>query len=317
MSVNNIDSLRVPGHLEARASLLSQVRQFFSQRKVLEVETPLARSYTVTEPHQQSFQLAGPEGELLVDSLFLQTSPEYAMKQLLARGSGDIYQVCKAFRFGEQGLQHSPEFTMLEWYRLGFDHHRLMDELAELMQQLVGPKPIQKLTWRDAFIRYADIDPVIASCDQLINRAANSLATQPVTNQAQLRRLACDLLLVDQVEPALGRDCLTFLYDYPADQAALARVSDDPWPVAHRFELYVEGVELANGFHELADANEQRRRFQQDNHQRRLNGVVEVALDESLLAVLDQLPDCAGVAVGVDRVLQLMVGVSSLAEVKV
>ena len=283
---------------------------------MLEVETALARPYTVTEPHQQSFQLAGPAGESLTEPLFLQTSPEYAMKQLLAGGSGDIYQICKAFRFGEQGLQHSPEFTMLEWYRLGFDHHRLMDELAELMQQVVGPRAIQKLTWRDAFIRYADIDPVSAGLDQLVNRVSSSLASQSVSGPEPLRRLALDLLLIEQIEPALGRDCFTFMYDYPADQAALARVSDDPWPVAHRFELYVDGVELANGFHELADGHEQRRRFEQENHQRRVNGDVEVALDESLLAVLDELPDCSGVAVGVDRLLQLITGAASLAEVK-
>ena len=305
------------GHLQLRAQLLSQIRQFFAQRRVMEVETPLARGYTVTEPHQQSFQLAGPLGDALVAPLFLQTSPEYAMKQLLAHGSGDIYQICKAFRFGEQGSRHSPEFTMLEWYRLGFDHQALMDEVAQLLQLVVGQRPVQKLAWRAAFIQYAGIDPVTATLEQLIDRVLSWPLQQPPIDEDQQRRLAIDLLLIERVEPVLGRDCFTFLYDYPADQAALARVENRAWPVAQRFELYVEGVELANGFHELADQAEQRRRFEEDNHQRRLNGVAAVELDESLLMVLDDLPDCSGVALGVDRLLQLISGAGCLAEVKV
>ena len=173
MSADQSGLASTTGHLRARSDLLSQIRQYFADRSVLEVETPLARSYTVTEPHQQSFQLAGPLGESLGAPLFLQTSPEYAMKQLLAGGSGDIYQICKAFRFGEQGARHSPEFTMLEWYRLGFDHHALMDEVAELMQQLFGQRAVQKTTWREAFVRYAGIDPVKATLNQLVGRVSN------------------------------------------------------------------------------------------------------------------------------------------------
>ena len=283
MSADQSGLALTTGHLRARSDLLSQIRQYFADRSVLEVETPLARSYTVTEPHQQSFQLAGPLGESLGAPLFLQTSPEYAMKQLLAGGSGDIYQICKAFRFGEQGARHSPEFTMLEWYRLGFDHHALMDEVAELMQQLFGQRAVQKTTWREAFVRYAGIDPVKATLNQLVGRVSNWSANEAALDDDQQRRLALDLLLIERVEPALGRDCFTFIYDFPVDQAALARVTDGLWPVAERFELYVEGVELANGFHELADQSEQRSRFEEDNRQRRLNGVAAVALDESLL----------------------------------
>ncbi|MEW6353157.1 MAG: EF-P lysine aminoacylase EpmA [Pseudomonadota bacterium] len=307
--------------LEARAQLLAAVRQFFAVRGVLEVETPVLSTAAATAPHLESFvtRYSGPHAAHGVP-LYLQTSPEFAMKRLLAAGSGPIYQICKAFRNGEAGRRHNPEFTMLEWYRPGFDHHTLMDEVEELVTSLLAERitqPAERLSYAAAFQRYAELDPHQATSESLrACAAAHGVADTP--DLAALDRDAwLDLLLTHVVGPRLGRERLCFIHDYPATQAALARVRRDTadHAVAERFELYAQGMELASGYHELSDGAEQRARFAEDNAKRRAQGR-DVPLDERLLAALSAgLPPCAGVALGVDRLLMLKVGARDINEV--
>jgi lysyl-tRNA synthetase class 2 len=239
------------------------------------------------------------------------------MKRLLAAGSGSIYQVCRVFRDGESGRLHNPEFTMIEWYRVDFDHHRLMDETGELVTRLLAPlPPPEKLTYRDAFQHHAGLDPHTATAKDFAQAAARHAVDVPRDlrghNDLAIWR---DLLLTHIVEPRLGQGRLTFIYDYPASQASLARVQPGDPPVAARFEMYLNGIELANGFHELADAGEQRIRFERQLHARAATGLPAVPLDEHLLAAMPDLPDCAGVALGFDRLVMLVSGARSIQDV--
>ncbi len=305
--------------LALRAQLLARVRDFFAQREVLEVETPLLSRAAATDPQLESFvtRYTGP-GAPGGQSLYLHTSPEFPMKRLLAAGSGPIYQVCKVFRNGEAGRLHNPEFTLLEWYRPGFDHLRLMDEVEALVRHALAPwcelGAGERLSYRDAFLRHAGLDPHAADCTQLAACAAVHGIHPP---EADLNLDGWrDLLLTHVIEPQLGRGGPMFLYDYPASQAALARIHPGAPALAERFELYIEGVELANGYHELGDENAQRARFTADLTVRRAAGQHEVPIDERLLGALTHgLPDCAGVALGVDRLLMLAAGARSLEEV--
>ena len=302
-----------PATLRARAALVARCRTFFADRGVLEVDTPVLARATVTDVHLASLEtrLAGR-----AQVYYLQTSPEYAMKRLLAAGSGDIYQICKVFRDGESGSTHNPEFTMLEWYRTGFDHWHLMDEVEALLRELLGARlsaPTERLTYRDAFRLVLDLDPETAATAALAAIAAERLGAAELGDD---RDGCLDLLLGALVAPALGRGRITFVHDYPASQAALARLLPGDPPVAARFEAYVDGLELCNGFHELGDAAEQRRRFEADRTRRRARGLPLLPLDERLLAALDAgLPDCAGVALGLDRVVMLATGCVSIREV--
>lgn len=291
------------------------MREFFAGRGVLEVETPLLAAAPVTDPQLASFSTTyrGP-GASSGCTLFLQTSPEFAMKRLLAAGSGPIWQLGKAFRDGEAGRRHNPEFTLLEWYRPGLDHHALMDEMDELLAVALGAAPAERLTYREALVRHAGVDPLEAPVTALRAAAVSALGSVPELGEDRDGWL--DLLVSLVVEPRLGRGRPTFLYDYPASQAALARLRPDDPRVAERFEVYVEGVELANGFHELGDAAEQRRRFEADLERRRATGSPIVPVDERLLAALAHgLPPCAGVALGFDRLVMIALGAESLTEV--
>jgi lysyl-tRNA synthetase class 2 len=284
---------------------------------VLEVETPVLSRAAVTDPHLESFttQYTGP-GLAWGTALYLHTSPEFPMKRLLAAGSGPIYQLGKVFRNGEAGRRHNPEFTLLEWYRPGYDHHALMDEVAALAAPLLGleGRPVEKLGYREAFLRHAGIDPLAASLDEL-QACARGLGITGFDDENE-RDVWLDLILTHTVEPNLGRDGLCFIHDYPASQAALARINPENPQVAERFELYYQGVELANGFHELADAQEQRKRFTAELETRKEQGLAVVPMDEYLLAALEAgLSPCAGVALGVDRLVMLALGAESLAEV--
>jgi lysyl-tRNA synthetase class 2 len=309
-------------NLQARARILAHVRSFFASRSVLEVETPLMSMAAATAPHLQSLTTRytgpfAPHGQ----QLFLQTSPEFAMKRLLAAGSGPIYQICKAFRNGEVGRKHNPEFTMLEWYRPGFDQHMLMNEVellvTDLLADVLAHTSSERISYRDAFLRHAKIDIYHASSADL--RACvyeQGIGVSGLDNND--RDAWLELLMTHSVEPHLGQGRLCFIYDYPASQAALARIrSDPPEPeVAERFELYVNGIELASGYHELSNSDEQRRRFEQDGARRRELQAADVPVDECLLAALDQgLPDCSGVALGLDRLVMLAVGATELREV--
>ncbi len=297
--------------LRARADLLAGIRDFFRQAGVLEVETPACSRFGVTDPAIESFttRYTGPGAATGAD-LYLQTSPEFPMKRLLAAGSGPIYQLCRVFRNGEQGRRHNPEFTLLEWYRPGFDHQRLMEEVASLVAALSSqPLPVERLSYAEAFQCHLRIDPHRASVERLRNCAIEKGIAGAESLVLESRDAWLDLLLSHLIEPHLGVRGMTFLYDYPASQAALARVRAGDPPLAERFELYLEGVEIANGFHELVDAAEQRRRFVDDNRSRQAMGLPAVPPDEHLLAALEAgMPPSAGVALGVDRLLMVLSG---------
>ena len=303
--------------LQYRARLLQSLRAFFSGRGLLEVETPVLSRAAITDPHLQSFST-----QFLKQNYYLHTSPEFFMKRLLAAGSGDIYQICKVFRDDEQGRNHNAEFTLLEWYRLDYDHHRLMDELVELLDYLLqklslSPWPApDKLTYQQAFLKYLNIDPLIASADDLQQAAQQKQIETPQGMVLDNKDMWLDWLMTQAIAPAFKTDRLTLLYDYPASQAALARISEQDNRVAHRFEVFAGELELANGFWELQDAREQRQRFEQENARRREQGLDEMPLDEFLLAALASgLPDCAGVALGIDRLLMVLLQEKQISDV--
>lgn len=298
--------------IRARASLLRQLRHFFAARDILEVETPLLCGAGVTDPVIEP--LVVERGSLVRQARYLQTSPEYAMKRLLARDGLAIYQLARAFRDGEAGVRHNPEFTLLEWYRPGLDHHELMAEVAELVRHCLGERPLRKFSYRQLFREYLQVDAFAASPDELESLVRAHI---DVGAMAGDRDLWLDLLMSHVIEPRLAQRGMVFVYDYPASQAALARVVEvDGVAVGQRFELYVDGTELANGYFELLDAGEQRRRFERDNARRREHGQPERPLDEKLLAALEHgLPPCSGVALGVDRLLMLATGVGDIRKV--
>ena len=293
--------------------MLTRARAFFAARGVLEVDTPILSTAGVTDPQIESISA---EVRGFPHRFFLSTSPEFPMKRLLAAGCGDVYQICKVFRDAERGRWHNPEFTMLEWYRLGFDDAALMTEVEDLVRQLLAPErqlaAAERLTYAEALRRHAGVDAHLAGEDDL-DRAARRLG---IECQASLDRDAkLDLLMGLAVGPRLGRERPCFVCDYPASQASLARLKPGEPAVAARFELYLDGIELANGFHELADPAEQRARFAADLETRRLRGQALPPMDERLLAALGAgMPDCAGVALGFDRLIAVALGAGSLAE---
>lgn len=295
--------------LRERSRLLAHVRTFFAERNVLEVETPLLCSFGVTDPSIEGFRV--DHGQSVAEPRYLQTSPEYAMKRLLAAGSGPIYQVARAFRDGEAGPRHNPEFTLLEWYRPGFGHHDLMREVAELVVSCLGEQPIEFHSYRSLLQQELGIDPFCAETSALQSLARAELDVGSLEGD---RDLWLDLLMSHLVEPRLAGRGLCFVYDYPASQAALARLGEvDGVTVGHRFELYVDGLEVGNGYWELQDSDEQRSRFLADNHSRGAAGLGQQPLDERLLAALAAgMPDCAGVALGLDRLLMLASGCSDI-----
>lgn len=310
------ESWRPTSSLEAirrRAQALRWTREFFHERGVLEVETPAMVNAAVSDVNLGSVRVEMPGRDA---PLFLHTSPEYAMKRLLAAGSGDIYQVCHVYRGAERGRQHNPEFTMLEWYRLGFSLDELMDEVGQLVRGLLREElPVEVLSYREAVARHAGFDPLDASDAELI-RAAEALGMDRAHSHRASRDELLDLIVGAQVGPALGANALTFVHGYPASQAALARLDSTDPRVALRFELYHRGVELANGYHELSEIAEQRQRFGNDQELRRRRGLPVNPLDPNLLAALEAgMPDCAGVALGFDRVLMLAIGAASIDDV--
>ncbi len=306
--------------LRLRARLLARIRSYFEREQVLEVDTPALSAAAATDPQLQSFvtRYHGP-GERNGEALYLHTSPEFPMKRLLASGSGSIYQVCKVFRDGEAGAHHNPEFTLLEWYRAGFDHFDLMDDVEHLLRSVLeGILPLASVhhwTYRELFREFAGLDPFTITVPELAHLLEREYGLAPVGMQDATLDVWLDLAMTHVIEPRLGGG-LVFVRDYPASQAALARVRPGNPPVASRFEAWLNGVELANGFHELADAAEQRRRFEADNAWRERNRLPALPVDERLLAGLDAgLPDCAGVALGLERLLMIACGAGSLAGV--
>lgn len=305
--------------IRLRARLNALVRRFFVERGVLEVETPVLSRGGNSEPNIASFSLefcGRTDGA--PRTRWLRTSPEYPLKRLLAAGLGDCYELGRVFRDGEAGGRHNPEFTMLEWYRVGWDHLRLIDETAELANaalSLVGRSaPLRVVRYRDLYRGALGIDPFAASQQEL----RSTLGDVRIDPGGLARDDWLDLLMTHRLQPRFAPDELLAVTDWPATQCALARLRDeqDGYPVAERFELYLGPVELANGYHELADAGEQRARFLRDLDRRRERGAPEPPLDEAFLAALDAgLPDCAGVALGMDRLLMAMLGTPRIADV--
>lgn len=302
--------------MQLRAAMLARARAWFAAERVLEVQTPLLSAAASSEPQIESIAAA----PLQAPALYLQTSPEYPMKRLLAAGVGDCYQICPVFRDGESGRLHNPEFTMIEWYRVGFSVAQLQQDVDRLLRATIGSlrplAPARQLTYREAIAESCGLDCRTAGPREIAAVLQNR-GIAPLASGEQDRDCWLDLLMATLVGPLLGRDAPVFVRDYPASQAALARVRDcgDGWPVAERFELYLDGIELANGFHELGDGLEQRRRFTQDLQKRRQRGQRLAPLDERFLAALEQgLPDCAGVALGFDRLVMAALGLSSIDE---
>jgi lysyl-tRNA synthetase class 2 len=297
--------------LEQRALLLARARRFFADGGVLEVDTPMVVNAPVTDVHIHSARVdLGPEA---TQPYYLHTSPEYAMKRLLAAGTGDIYQICHVVRGFESGRLHNAEFTLIEWYRIGFTLDDLMSEVDALVRALLGPAATahnsERITYREAFLRELQLDPFTASLSELQQAARKLGYAAPDAQRDEL----LELLMGSAVGPHLGNGALTFVYGYPATQAALARLDPHDPRASLRFELYCDGVELANGFHELASAAEQRVRFNKDLAERQRAGLPTFDPDELLLAALEHgLPECSGVALGFDRTLMLATGAKNI-----
>ena len=299
-------------NLQQRAYVLAKIRRFFSERAVLEVETPLLASSTVPDVYIESIA-----AQVVKDNSsrknFLQTSPEFFMKRLLASGSGSIYQIAKAFRQEEKSARHNIEFTLLEWYRLSYSLDQLMAELEELVQEVLSCGPISRLSYREIFRQHLQINPHEISLEELQKLAKSEI---DLSGSDLSKTDYLQLLLSNSIEPKLPPYCI--IYDYPLEQAALAILATDEHGVvvAKRFELFGHGMELANGYFELSDAAEQRARFEKDNAARKEKGLQAHDANEKLIAALESgLPSCSGVAVGVDRLLMLLVDAKHISEV--
>ncbi len=296
--------------MKQRMALYQSIRQFFQSRSVAEVETPILSQYGTTDVHLDSFVTDWGE-----QSLYLQTSPEFAMKQLLADGIGDCFQLCKVFRNEPHSKRHRAEFTMLEWYRLGFSMQDLIDEVAALVQHLCptwGYELVEVITYAEAFAPFG-INPHQDELSVLQEKIIRHSGYEP--QLADERDEWLDFFLVTKIEQTLGQGKLSFLTHYPASMAALAKKITDEHgnAVAERFELYYQGIELANGFHELTDADEQRQRFIADNAARKKLGKPTIPMDTEFLRALERgLPECSGVALGIDRLLMLMLGLDDI-----
>ena len=306
--------------LKIKARLLSKLRAFFDEKNILEVQTPVLSQAGNTEPTIETFIIHQFENSKhIIQPSFLNTSPEFSMKRLIAAGSGSIYQITPAFRQNEQGQRHNSEFTLLEWYRLNFDHHALMGEVNSLVRFVA--EDFLKLgrshffSYQDAMIKFADIDPFTATNEELkaatIKSGIDAVGMDDASTDTWL-----DLLMSQVVEKNLPENCPVFIYDYPSTQAALSKIRKGTPDVAERFELYINGMELANGFHELSDAKEQEERFHKDQAKRKEQGLQGIPADYNLIAALKHgLPECAGVAIGVERLLMVLTGAEHINEV--
>jgi lysyl-tRNA synthetase class 2 len=312
--------------LQLRARLLTAVRRFFDERGYFEVDTPLLSHDRVVDPHLEPFSVAGPGVPL-----YLQTSPEFAMKRLLAAGARAIYQAGHVFRAGELGQRHNPEFTMIEWYRVGDTHLAQMQVVEDLVVAVfraaaettghpafpLNPTvPFLRTTYRQAFRRHIGRDVIVMQTHELAVLARERGVSIPPSLDPADRDGWLNLLLAELVETRLGQERPEFVYDYPASQAALAIIRPEDPPVAERFELYIDGVELCNGYHELTDPAELRRRIAVESQRRVATGLAPLPVSNRLLAAMEAgLPPCSGVALGFDRLVMLAAGNSSVAEV--
>ena len=298
--------------IKLRADTYSKIRQFMAERKILEVETPVLSQATVTDVQLDSFrsEYSSPQSSS-GKNVYLQTSPEYAMKRLLASGTGAIYQISKVFRNEEQGELHNPEFTMLEWYQPGYDHHQLMQEL-EMFLNLFAMNHCEKISYGEIFLEHTGLDPHTCDTSELKLMAQQ----HGLSSTTEERSVLLDFIFSDKITLTLGSTRPLFVFDYPACQCALAKLSDNTPKIAERFELFINGMEIANGFHELTDADEQLARFKQDLALRKKEKRTDLSVDYLFLDALKHgLSDCAGVAVGIDRLLMAMTGTKDIREV--
>lgn len=313
MSVQNWQPVADIETMKKKARMLQSIRAFFAAEDVLEVDTPSLSTAAVTDQHIESFATE------MRQSLYLHTSPEYAMKRLLAAGFPSIYQICKVYRREEQGIVHNPEFMMLEWYRLGFDYRQLMAEVTLLLTRLAAdfglPSACEQVSYQQAFLNSVKLDPLNTSVAELRACCQQYQIDIPQGMSENNVDEWLDWVMTQAVAPAFNKNGFTLLHDYPASQCALASISADGL-VAERFEVFFGELELANGFNELTEGAEQRLRFEEDNRKRLAAGLTPMPVDQQFLAALEAgLPKCAGVAVGLDRLLMVLSRKTSIAEV--
>jgi lysyl-tRNA synthetase class 2 len=297
--------------INQRNQLFNQVRQFFEASDILEVDTALMRPFTVTDPYMSAFSVISTSGKR---QGYLQTSPEYAMKKLLSEGSGDIFQLSKMFRAEESSNIHLSEFTLLEWYRLGFDHNQLIQEVCEFIKYIVGYREVVNLDYKDCFLKLLSFDPHNISLDELADKTRSLLGELP---DNLLKDNYLTLLFSEKIEASFDPDVITIVINYPATQASLAKTRViNGHLVAERFEIFLGGMELANGFNELTDAKQQLKRFEDDNLIRKKLDYQDIEIDRMFIKALEKgLPDCAGVALGIDRLLMIKYGESHINKV--
>ncbi len=305
--------------LQVRADLISIIHIFFQKQGVLQVDTPAISQYANTDPSIESFVVQQQETSNKPQNFYLHTSPEFPMKRLLADGMGSIYQICKVFRALESGRYHNPEFTMLEWYRMDFDHFKLMTEIEMLMASINIKYPffdsIEKISYQQLFLNYLNINPITSTRDELQQYVEQNAAASIHNLDNFSHNDICDYLMSHIIQEQMPHKSLIFVYDYPAAQASLAQLNIDK-KTARRFEVFVSGIELANGFHELRDAQEQHNRFLNDQKVRRESNQTLYPIDGNLIQALHAgLPNCAGVAFGLERLLMLLVGAKHINEV--
>ncbi len=296
------------GNLKRRAQLINNIRSFFAERGVMEVETPSISRYPTLDLHLESF---GVNIDSDLPPRYLITSPEYHMKRLIAAGSGSIYQICKSFRCDEVGAHHNPEFTILEWYRVGWNHLQLMEEIEGLMMQIMGTGKATRTSYREIFRSLLQLDPLEFEHKEFktLCQKLGAKPPQDLLSESASKDECLNYLMGSYIEPQLGRDNPVFVCDFPASQASLSRIHKTDPRLSTRFEVYYKGIELGNGFYELTDAGVQEKRFRETNTLREQMGKARLHPDRSFLAALEQgMPDCAGVAMGLDRMLMLAMG---------
>ncbi|MDX1519755.1 MAG: EF-P lysine aminoacylase EpmA [Gammaproteobacteria bacterium] len=295
--------------LEIRADLYRRIREFMHARNILEVETPYLSSASIPDPniHSLTTRVAAPGGDNI--EMYLHTSPEFAMKRLLASGAGSVFQIARVFRNEESGSLHQPEFSMLEWYRPGLDYKALMNEVAELIT-CAGLANVASISYGDLYLKETGLNPHTCATRELQELAAGLGLIDNGRDRSELLDF-----IYNYITQAGHQKLNSFVYDYPVCQAALANIRQEEVPVAERFELFINGMEIANGFQELTDSDEQRQRFLHENSVRKSRGLPEVNLDEEFLAVLDSVPQCSGVALGLDRLLMCMTGSDNINDV--
>lgn len=297
-------------YAQKRAQVLQKIRHFFNERNVVEVETPALSQGTVTDMHLEAitcrYNFLSDSSTDQATNLYLQTSPEFHMKRLLASGYGCIFQIAKAFRHEEAGRFHNPEFTLLEWYRLGFDHFKLMKEVAELLKMVLGCAEPTKRTYQHLFIERVNLDPLSANREQLLTLIKKHNKLSEWLTLEQDNDILLQFIFSELIEPHIGNESPCFVYNFPRSQASLAKICPEDTRVAQRFECYFQGVELVNGFNELTHVDLQLERFQEDNRKRKILSLQEKPIETNFIAALTQgLPQCSGVALGIDRLIML------------